>query len=171
MADELLNLDTLRAVLEEYGRAVADEYKQNLIKSDRLASERLLNSISTRVRTDGGDFVVEMTLEDYWKYVEYDTKPHWPPPDKLVQWIRVKPVIPRPDSRGRIPRPEQLAFLIGRWIAGRSPYQLAHGLPGGTKGSHDLRDAKRDVTAAWRERIENALQHDMYNYIRKVLQT
>ena len=155
---ELLRLDNLRAVLEEYGEAVAEEYRQNLIKSDRLASERLLRSIRTSVRVADHEYIVEMTLEDYWKYVEEDTRPHWPPPDKLLQWIRVKPVIPHPDAKGRIPKPEQLAFLIGRKISRF-----------GTKGSHDLRDAKRDVTAAWRKRLEEALGHDLLFYIVKVL--
>lgn len=155
---ELLRLDNLRAVLEEYGEAVAEEYRQNLIKSDRLASERLLRSIRTSVRVADHEYIVEMTLEDYWKYVEEDTRPHWPPPDKLLQWIRVKPVIPRPDAKGRIPKPEQLAFLIGRKISRF-----------GTKGSHDLRDAKRDVTDAWRKRLEEALGHDLQFYIVKVL--
>lgn len=155
---ELLRLDNLRAVLEEYGEAVAEEYRQNLIKSDRLASERLLRSIRTSFRVADHEYIVEMTLEDYWKYVEEDTRPHWPPPDKLLQWIRVKPVIPRPDAKGRIPKPEQLAFLIGRKISRF-----------GTKGSHDLRDAKRDVTVAWRKRLEEALGHDLQFYIVKVL--
>lgn len=166
---ELLNFDNLRSVLEDYGRAVAEEYRQNLIKSDRLASERLFNSITTSVRTERGDFIVEMTLEDYWKYIEEDTRPHWPPASKLLEWIRVKPVIPRPDSQGRIPSQKSLAFLIGRRIAGKAPDGHGGYKPGGTTGSHDLRDAKREINAAWRERIEEALGHDLENYIRKVL--
>lgn len=166
---ELLRLDNLRSVLEEYGEAVAEEYRQNLIKSDRLASERLLNSIRTSVRVADREYIVEMTLEDYWKYVEEDTRPHWPPPSKLLEWIRVKPVLPRPDAKGRIPKPEQLAFLIGRRIAGKAPDGNGGFKPGGTKGSHDLRDAKRDVTAAWRRRLEEALGHDLEYYIIKVL--
>ena len=166
MADELLNLDNLRAVLEEYGKAVAEQYKANLKRDGRPASHKLENSIETFVEVDGQDFVVRMRLEEYWKYIEYGTKGwltgntqrKFPPVSALLNWIQVKPVIPRPDANGRIPTPQQLAFLIGRKIRDF-----------GTQGRADLTEAKMEVTEQWRERIEAALQHDMYDYIRKVL--
>lgn len=166
MADNLIDLTNLRAVLEDYGRAVAEQYKANLKRDGRPASHQLERSIVTRVVTEGGDFVVKMDLEEYWKYIEYgtagwftgNTSRKFPPVDAILKWIEVKPVIPRPDAKGRIPSPRSLAFLIGRKIQ-----QF------GTKGRADLTEAKMDVTEQWRERIEAALQHDMYNYIRKVL--
>lgn len=166
MADELINLEHLRQVLEDYGKAVAEQYKGNLRRDGRPASGRLEQSITTHVEVDGGDYVVQMDLEEYWKWIERGTKGRlngnparkFPPVGKLLEWIRVKPVIPRPDAKGRIPSPRSLAFLIGRKIRDY-----------GTEGKPSLEDAKRDVTAAWRDRIEQALQHDMYDYIRKVL--
>lgn len=166
MAEELLTFDELRAVLEEYGRAVAEQYKANLKRDGRPASHALEKSIKTRVMTEGQDFVVKMDLEEYWKYIEYGTagwftgnpSRKFPPVDALMKWIEIKPVIPRPDAKGRIPSPRSLAFLIGRKIQ-----QF------GTRGRADLTEAKMDVTEQWRARIEAALQHDMYNYIRKVL--
>lgn len=166
MAEELLTFDELRAVLEEYGRAVAEQYKANLKRDGRPASHALEKSIKTRVVTEGQDFVVKMDLEEYWKYIEYGTagwftgnpSRKFPPVDALMKWIEIKPVIPRPDAKGRIPSPRSLAFLIGRKIRDF-----------GTQGRADLTEAKMDVTEQWRGRIEAALQHDMYNYIRKVL--
>lgn len=157
----------LRAVLEEYGQAVAEQYKKNLERDNRLASRKIVTppSCTTRVSVDGREWEVTMTLEDYWKYIEYGTKGRvngnpgrkFPPVDKILSWIQVKPVIPRPDAKGRIPSPQSLAFLIGRKIRDF-----------GTKGRADLTEAKMEVTERYRQRIAEALGHDMENYIRKV---
>lgn len=165
---ELINLDHLREVLEEYGKAVAEQYKENLARSGRPTREdalRRLPSCRTHVEVDGDTYIVQIDLQEYWKYIEYGTKGRltgnparrFPPPSAILNWIQVKPVIPRPGANGRLPTPESLAFLIGRKIRDY-----------GTEGRADLTEATKDVTAAWRERIEAALHHDMYDYIRKV---
>lgn len=166
MADELLNLDELRAVLEEYGRAVRQEYIDNLKRDGRPASGKLIDSITTRVVAGNKEWEVRMSLENYWKYIEYgtagwftgNTSRKFPPVSAIQRWIEVKPVLPRPDAKGRIPTPKQLAYLIGRKIQ-----QF------GTKGRADLTEAKMNVTEQYRERIAAALGHDMVNYIRKVM--
>ena len=111
-----------------------------------------------RVVQDGKAIEVQLTLQDYWKYIEDGTRPHFPPLDRILEWIRVKPVIPRPDDKGRIPTPQQLAYLIGRKINEE-----------GTEGSKDLHDALEVINAEYRERIAAALGHDMQNYIRKIV--
>lgn len=153
----------LRAALEGYGVALRNAYQDNLIRSDRIATGELLNSVEVRVKgPDGGSWSVVFNLAEWWKYVEDDTKPHWPPRDAILKWIRAKPVIPRPDDNGRIPTPESLAFLIRRRIAGQSP----KGLPGGTKGSHDLEHAEQDTLPKWRAEIAKALQLDLTEDLR-----
>jgi hypothetical protein len=166
MTDDLLTFENTLAVLAEYGEAVAAAYKDNLRRDGRPASHALEQSITTFVTTDHGDFVVKMNLNDYWKYIEYGTKGWFtgntsrkmPPVSTILKWIEIKPVIPRPDSKGRIPSPQSLAFLIARKIRNF-----------GTKGRADLTEAKMTTEAAWRERIEAALGHDLEHYIRKVL--
>ena len=163
MADDLLNFDNLRAVLEEYGKAVAQQYKDNLRRDGRPASGDLERSIRTHVSVDGRDFVVQMDLNAYWKYIEYGTKGQltgnpsrkFPPPGVIFDWISIKPNFPRPAT---IPEQKSLAYLIGRKIRDF-----------GTKGRADLTEAKMEVTEQWRERISQALGHDMEYYIRKVL--
>lgn len=148
----------LRAALEGYAVALRNAYQDNLIRSDRIATGDLLNSIEAQVKgPDGGTWRVVFLLAEYWKYVEDDTRPHWPPRDAILKWIRAKPVIPRPDDKGRVPSPESLAFLISRRIAGESP----KGLPGGTKGSHDLERAETELISHWRMELTKALQLDM----------
>lgn len=146
----LISLDNLAAVLQAYAEEVRELYKKNLVESDRLATENLLNSIETEVVRDGSAYLVTMTLEDYWKYVEYDTKPHWPPPAALLKWITVKPVLPHPDKNGRLPKPEQLAYLIGRKINEE-----------GTKGSFDLTDAVTNCNRKYEQLIAEALAKDL----------
>lgn len=147
--DELIRFDNLKEVLQEYAIAVRNRYQDNLIDSDHVASENLLNSIDYIIETENGDISVSLRLEDYWKYVEYDTKPHFPPVDKILEWIKIKPVVP--DGRsGRLPTENQLAYLIGRKIARE-----------GTTGTHDLQRALDDINAEYEELIGLAINEDL----------
>ena len=38
-----------------------------------------------------------------------------PPLNKIIEWIKVKPILPRA-NKGKLPTDKQLAFLIGRSI-------------------------------------------------------
>lgn len=154
MADELMTFDNVRRVLEEFGVAVRNLYQDNLVRSDALATGALLNTAESRVVVDGREFLVQLTLQDYWKYLEHGTPPHWPPTSALLRWIRVKPVIPRSDSRGRIPSERSLAYLIGRKIARE-----------GTEGRHNLRDALQRVNAEFAGRLEEALRQDVGKWV------
>lgn len=163
MAEDLITFDHLRAVLEDYGRAVAEQYKANLVRDGRPASGKLEKSITTHVEREGRFFVVQMDLEEYWKYIEHGTRGRktgnptrkFPPVDKLLQWIQVKPGFPRPATlEGKLKEARRIAGKI-YWY--------------GSKGAPSLQDAKETVTRSWRDRLEEALQHDIYDYILKVL--
>ncbi len=158
MADELFQPSALLQVLEDLANDIKENYKDHLELHDRIASGDLLRSISTEVEVNGTVYTVWLNLADYWKYVEEDTKPHWPPKLPIDRWIFVKPVIPRPGSDGKIPTPEQLSFLIRRKIATE-----------GTKGTHDLRDTEKAVLPMYEERLLEALERDTLEYIEKVL--
>lgn len=158
--NDLIDTENLRAVLEEYGTAVRNLYQDRLILHDRIASGELLNSIETHVEYDGQMWEVKMDLAEYWRYIEMDTKPHWPPPGVLLKWISYKIPYPRPLANGKLPTPEQLDYLIRRKIA-----------VFGTKGIPDLTDSVQDMDRAYKERIEAALAKDMGNYLRKVFRT
>ena len=167
---ELLELTELQKVLQDFATDIRDRYRDVLANNDHIASRKLVDSIKTQVVIGDNYYEVTMTLEDYWKYVEEDTPPHWPPRDAILKWIEVKPIIPRPDDNGRIPSPKQLAFLIGRAMAGQSPNQEKLKNPnGGTTGTHDLAQTMEDILPWWREQISQALGHDMENYIRKIV--
>lgn len=158
MAD-LFELKEVIQVLMDLANDVEENYKQHLVQSGRYTTEyALLDSITTRVSVSGTEYSVVMNLNDYWKYVEDDTKPHFPPPSAIQRWVEIKPVIPKPDDNGRIPTPRQLAYLIGRKIS-----------IFGTKGSHDLERTKDAVLPMYRKRLEAALGHDVSAYIKRVM--
>lgn len=163
---ELINFDNLRRVLEDFAQEFKTVYREELERSDRFTKygqDRLIdfeqyNDVTTMVQQGDQAWTVSIRLNEYWKYVEEGTKPHWPPPSAILKWITVKPVIPRPDAKGRIPSPKSLAYLIGRKISEE-----------GTTGTHDFENAKQVVLQRFRERIAEAVGHDFENYIAKVV--
>ena len=144
-------------VLNEFADYLINNYKTELA-SQGWSGGKLYNSVKKVSVVVGDVSTVTLSLEDYWKYIENGTKPHFPPMDKILEWIMVKPVLPRPNDDGDLPTPRQLAYLIAREIS-----------ENGTEGTHDLQDAIQEVNAKYRQRIAEALGHDMEFYIRKVI--
>lgn len=146
----MLEFKHLQAVLEDLGKAIKLRYQENLIESDRKASYNLIESVQYHTVINGQEFAIDLELADYWKYVEDDTRPHWPPVDKILEWVHIKPVLPTPIN-GKLPTEKQLAFLISRKIS-----------EVGTTGSHDLERTMEEIDDEWEERIIDALDQDMY---------
>ena len=119
--DRLVSSEVLSeflATLDEYAEKAKELYKRKLTEKEINASYKLLNSVETTVKRNDDEFIVSINLEDYWIFVENGRKPgRFPPIDKILEWIRVKPVTPYSDSRGRLPTEETLAFLIARKIS------------------------------------------------------
>ena len=156
MANELFQPSNLLRVLQDLANDIETNYKEHLEQHDRLASGDLLRSIHTEIEVNGTTYAVVLNLADYWKFVEEDTKPHWPPKDAIDRWIFIKPVIPHGSPKP--PTPEQLSFLIRRKIA-----------EDGTEGTHDLRDTKADILPKYEDRILEALHRDTIEYIEKIV--
>lgn len=173
MADELLNLTALRATLEDLAHDVEVGYKEALERDGHYTTlgpdaRKLLRSIRTEVVVDGTAYEVRMTLEHYWKYLEEGVQgdrnpgspyrnPGWKAYPHIAEWIEFKPIIPRPFDGRKAPSPKSLAYLLTRSI-------VQHG----TKGTHNLEATKDAVITAYRDKLEAALQHDIYDYILKV---
>lgn len=110
---EKLNLTTIQDITNDF----VVELKNKLTANNTNASNDLKNSIRGIVKYNGKYIVVAVELEDYWRYIEYGTKPHFPPLSAIKRWISVKPVLPRPLPSGKLPTENQLAYLIGRKIS------------------------------------------------------
>lgn len=113
-----LNKTNLQQQLLPIVNSFVEIYKANLTRADARASGKLIDTIKGQVNYDGKFVTVDIVLQDYWKYVEGGRRPgKFPPIDKIREWIRVKPVLPRPMANGKLPTENQLAFLISRSIA------------------------------------------------------
>ena len=154
----LLQLDNLYQILVELGENVRRGYVNKLIQNGHPTKENTLAStVTSEVIVKGTTYEVVLNLQDYWKYVEEGTKPHWPPVDAILHWVQVKPVIPRPGADGHIPTQKQLAYLIGRKISEE-----------GTKGTHDLKETTDALLGYYEDLIKEALERDVLDYIEKI---
>ena len=108
-----LDLTTIQDLINQFVLTLKDTIANN----GSNASGKLSQSIKGKVKQNGKWLEVSISLEDYWKYIEYGTRPHFPPINAIKQWIKVKPILPRPLSNGKLPTTNQLAFLIGRKIS------------------------------------------------------
>lgn len=108
-----MELTTIQNIINEF----TDTLKSVISSNGSNASGTLSKSIKGIVKMNDKYLTISISLEDYWKYIEYGTNPHFPPVDKIREWIRVKPVLPRPLASGKLPTENQLAFLIGRKIS------------------------------------------------------
>ena len=153
MAEELIQFTRTEAVLREYGERVAELYREGMRRNGHftMSPDTLINHVDVVVENDhGGGLAVSLLLAEYWKYVEWGTRPHLPPKGALLEWIRLKPVLPHPDDRGRIPTPEQLDDLI-RWKIAQE----------GTTGTEDLEAAMVAANERYLPRIEDAIVEDI----------
>lgn len=149
--DKLIDLPHVQAVMEEMAIAIRNEYQDNLIRNDRIASGDLLNNIEYEVTRGDFTYTIYVKMKDYWYYVENGRKAgKWPPIDNILNWIKIKPVLPRPNAEGKLPTPQQLAFLIARKIGEE-----------GTEGTQDLRKATDTIWDTFEDRLYEAIDEDV----------
>lgn len=150
------------ATLEEYAQQVRNTYQDNLINNDRISSGKLLNSVEYQVVHNGIEYEVQLTLESYWKYLEYGIQGKdenfdrpfnhttWGAYQHILDWVKVKPVLPRPGKNGKLPTPKSLAGAITASI-----------IKSGIKPGNELQDAIDKVNAVFKDKLVIAIQKDM----------
>lgn len=107
-----MNWNNLEAALNEYGQYLQQMYLSNAPQ----ATGDLARSAKYEIRKGDNYIEVGLNLLPYWKWVEKGRKPgKMPPIDAILQWVKVKPIIPR-ENNGVIPTEKQLAYLIARKI-------------------------------------------------------
>lgn len=170
--NDLINFDELNAILAEYAREAEEMYKYQLSLGNKTASRKLIDTIKSNVVVGENAYEVTLTLQHYWKYIEGGRKgtessppgakykAAFPPVKAILDWILVKPVLPRPSADGKMEklRPKSLAYLIGRKIEqeGIEPHPA-------------LKTTQEELMKMYRERLSAALGHDVENYIRKLM--
>ena len=128
--DTLLNFDNLLETLEQYQVAFRNALQDSYIIDDRIASGQLLNGVELEdIQIDGHTYTVSLRLAEYWAYMEYGVngkekdrespfsyRDKMPPVSKILEWVKVKPVLPKRDKKNRLPTPSGLAYVIARYI-------------------------------------------------------
>lgn len=111
---------TLKA-LNDFGDFIVTNYKRQL-EDEEISNGELYKTISYKVSTTTGGWVVSISLADYWKYVENGRRAgaKMPPLPAIENWIKVKQIIPHSitlkSGKTVIPTIPQLSFLIARKI-------------------------------------------------------
>lgn len=118
METNSLTFTNLEKAINDFVSDFVNTYKGLLIRDNKKATGDLIRSIKPiEIQFETNKYSGSISLANYWKYVEYGRRPgKFPPPNKILDWIKIKPVIPRPVN-GIKPTEKQLAFLISRKIA------------------------------------------------------
>ena len=110
---------TMKA-LNDFGQKIVDNYKAEL-EACGYQDGQLYRTLSYSVKMDNSSWLISISLEEYWKYIEYGRRPgKMPPLDVIEKWINVRQILPRPltlkSGKSVVPTIPQLSFLIARKI-------------------------------------------------------
>lgn len=158
MEDNIINWQHTYEALEKYAAAVRNKYQDKLIVDDHLATGNLLNTIDYRITVGSTQIDVTLNLQEYWKYLEYGTKPHFPPINAILEWISAKPVLPSKTYDGKLPTMKQLAFLIARKISEK-----------GTEPTNMLEQTIEEINTEFEGIIEQAILQDLDEGINAII--
>lgn len=116
---EQIELVNFAKVLNDFSIELQREYTNELVFKDKLSSRNLLESVEVvTIEKDNTHYQVVFRALDYWKYIEegsvYTTKK--PPFQAILNWVRMKPIIPTPNKKGYVPTEKGLTYLIREHI-------------------------------------------------------
>lgn len=156
--DELITFKHTYEALQRYAEILKTQYQQKLVENGHVASGNLMRSVQYHIDTNNKSIDISLNLEECWKWVEDDTRPHFPPIKAILEWIKVKPVIPSQTYNGKLPTQEQLAFLIARKIS-----QV------GTKGTNDLEKSRDETDMTLDQILDESLTADVNESLDNIL--
>ena len=150
---------TMKA-LNDFGQKIVENYKAEL-QACNYQDGQLYRTLSYSVKMDNSSWLISISLEEYWKYIEYGRRPgKMPPLDVIEKWIKVKQILPRPltlkSGKSVVPTIPQLSFLIARKI-GRD------GIRPRPFFKQSFEDAKREFLS----KIADAVQQDIVESIKE----
>lgn len=157
-----LNFDNIQLALDDYAKQFV-AYLKTLMQQknskgyNRVASGQLLASLKTRMENDSNfsRYIVYLIHRDYLKYLEDGTRPHWPPKDAILQWVRDKGLETKEKSGKKgLPTEKQLAFLVQRKIANE-----------GTKGIPMVKQTQDTLNPVFERKLEQAFEQDIEHYL------
>ena len=150
-----IQLIEVRKVLTEYKTKFEELIKTKIQKKDKIASGNLLASISTKIEVDGSVYTVILNSLDYLKYLETGTKPHWPPSEPILKWVKDKRLPTRELTGDKsLPTEKQLAYLVRRKISKE-----------GTEKNFIIAETIEELNEIYLKRLQEALAIDIFNAI------
>ena len=112
---------TMKA-LNDFGQKIVDNYKAEL-EACGYQDGQLYRTLSYSVKMNNTSWLISISLEEYWRYIEYGRRAgaKMPPLDVIEKWINVRQIIPHSmtlkSGKTVIPTIPQLSFLIARKIS------------------------------------------------------
>lgn len=152
METNTLNFTNLQIALNSFIEDFINTYKGLLIRDNKKASGNLISSLKpVSIEFANNKYQCSIQIAEYWKYVEYGRRPgKFPPINNILNWIKIKPVIPRPMNGLKPPTEPQLAFLIARKIA-----------RDGIKAGNQFTEALNLTWTKWEQTISDAISQDL----------
>lgn len=166
--------DSPKDILAKYGQIIVDALRKSLEDNRKVSQAGLLKaSIQFKVRAFATDIILEISMNDYWKWVDAGRKPggKQPPMEAMLKHIKDRSRVHQPTVRkiqseyknkkgltvkrkklmpGDKAR-KQLAFLIGRGIK-----------KNGIKPSHFIEEANiEDARIELQNEISEALSREI----------
>ena len=148
-----IQLIEVRKVLTEYRIRFEELVRTKIQKKDKIASGNLLANITTKVEVNGSVYTVILNSLNYLKYLETGTKPHWPPTEPILKWVKDKR-LPTREYTGdnSLPTEKQLTYLVRRKIAKE-----------GTEPNYIIAETIEELNEIYLKRLQEALEIDIYN--------
>lgn len=156
MDQNVLKFNNLEKALNDFLNDFVENYRRELVNDGKKATGNLIRSIKNYgIEFNNGKVYGEISIADYWKYVEYGRRPgKFPPINKILAWVKVKPILPRPQNGLKPPTQEQIAFLVARKIARE-----------GIKPGNQFTTALGDTWKRHEKRISDAITLDLQQSI------
>ena len=158
--EQEITLMEVGRVLSEYALRYEELIKRKIQDEDMVATGNLLASISTEVEVDGVLYKVVLNSLEYIRFLETGTKPHFPPQEPIIKWIRAKKLPTSDYCGGDLPTEKQLAYLIQRKI----------GLYG-TEARPIVATTAKELNEQFIPRLVDALRMDIQSSIPSIILT
>lgn len=99
-------------ILESYKEKIIQQLKDRLSDDDKVASGQLQNSITGEVTENE----IIISGNKYWYWVNYGREPGKkpPPPDKILEWMKVKGLNTEKTDKANMFKAFRIAAKIGR---------------------------------------------------------
>lgn len=134
--------------LNNFGSAVVNLYRDNLRQA--RTTGLLEDSISFEVVIDSDSISLQLTLQEYWKWLEEGRQPgKFPNINAIAKWITDKG-IPTAPAIPNAPTLSQMTYLIGRKIANE-----------GIEAKHYLGNTIEELQQEFRDRLADAIAKDI----------